>query len=342
MTNVATPPTAEAPKPPVVSASPQRRLHFPGSTVGPPVALLVLFAAFSIFADGFLSTGNIQTLLDQAAIPLIVAMGLTLVILTGSIDLSVEGVMAACCLTFTLLGMNNANGLDLGYAAIPIALVVGAAFGMFAGWVHTRFKLPSFMVTLGTWSIGLGVATILYGSSTPKMMDEDLLSLTAGNVLGVPKSVIVAAVVVALGWAICRYTRLGRYAYSIGGDEAVTRLSGINVSRYKIGIFAFAGTCFGLAGILGAIRLGVGDVGVGEGSLFLGISAVVLGGTLLSGGRGGMLQSMVGVAILVVLGNGLILIGASVYWQQGIQAAVIIIAVTLTGWSSRERLRVIK
>lgn len=340
MTNVASPPATGAPH--VQVTAKRRRSAAPGSQLGPPIALVVLFVAFSIAADGFLTVGNLQTLLDQAAIPLIVAMGLTLVILTGSIDLSVEGVMAGCCLTFTLLGLNSQNGLDLGYWAIPIAVAVGTAFGFFAGWVHVTFKLPSFMVTLGTWSIGLGLATVLYGSDTPKMLDERLLGLTAGTILGIPKSLIIAAIVVALAWAVSRYTRLGRYAYGIGGDEAVTALSGVNVSRYKIGVFAFAGTCFGIAGVLGATRLGVGDVAVGQGYLFLGISAVVLGGTLLSGGRGGMLQSLIGVAILVVLGNGLILIGASVYWQKGIQAAVIIVAVTLTGWSSRRRLRVIK
>jgi ribose transport system permease protein len=160
--------------------------------------------------------------------------------------------------------------------------------------------------------------------------------------LGVPALVVIAAVVVALFTFLAMATRLGRYSYAIGGDESIARVAGIPVDRYKVIIFTIAGLTAGLAGVLLTVRLGVGDVSVGSGQLFLTLAAIVLGGTLLSGGRGGPLHTVVGVLLLVVLGNGLLLSGASAYVQQAAQGLIIVVAVIASGWTARDRLRVIK
>ena len=147
---------------------------------------------------------------------------------------------------------------------------------------------------------------------------------------------------VLFAWVLQRYTRFGRYAYVIGGDESIARLSGINVDRYKILIFTFSGTMLALASILATSELGVGDVNTGTGYLFSSITAVVVGGTLLSGGRGGIMQSLIGSLVIAVIANGMILVGINPLAQQGIEGAIILLAVALTGWPSRRPLRVIK
>ncbi|WP_238418652.1 ABC transporter permease [Gordonia sp. 'Campus'] len=313
-----------------------------GRSVGPLVALLALCVVFSFTADSFFTLGNLNAIIQQAAIPLILAMGATLVILIGSVDLSIEGVMAASGLTFVLLAANSVNGNDLGLFAVLIAVGVGALFGLVNGVLHAVAKVPSFLVTLGTWFVGLGVATVLFGTSTPQLADAGLGEWAQGSLLGIPIIVVFAVVALLVTWFLCRCTPLGTQTYAIGGDEAVSKVTGINVVRTKVVLFTIAGVMSGLAGVLATIRLGVGDVGVGSGNLFLTLSAVVVGGTLLSGGRGGPLHSLVGILLLVVLGNGLLLSGASPYVQQGAQGVIIVAAVIATGWPARNRLRVVK
>lgn len=313
-----------------------------GRSVGPLVALVALCVVFSFTADSFFTLGNLNAIIQQAAIPLILAMGATLVILIGSVDLSIEGVMAASGLTFVLLAANSVNGNDLGLFAVVIAIGVGALFGLVNGVLHAIAKVPSFLVTLGTWFVGLGVATVLFGTSTPQLADARLGEWAQGAWLGIPIIVVFAVAALLLTWFLCRCTSLGTQTYAVGGDEGVSKVTGINVTRTKIVLFTIAGLMSGLAGVLATIRLGVGDVGVGSGNLFLTLSAVVVGGTLLSGGRGGPLHSLVGILLLVVLGNGLLLSGASPYIQQGAQGVIIVAAVIATGWPARNRLRVVK
>ncbi|MEV4734720.1 ABC transporter permease [Saccharopolyspora sp. NPDC049426] len=309
---------------------------------GPVLALVFLLFVFTAINPGFATGANLRALLDQAALPLILVSGASLVIVLGCIDLSLEGAMAASGLTFVLLVANDVNTNDFGYAAVVAGVLAGGAVGLANGLIHTKLRIPSFMVTLGTWSIALGVGTVLFGAGTPQITDAATLSSLTGSVFGIPMSIVIAGVVVAVASVISRSTRLGRYAYAIGGDESVVRLGSVPIDRYKTGVFVLAGLCTGLAGVLGCARLGVGSVDVGTGQLFTTISAVVLGGTLLSGGRGGVLQSVVGVGLLTVLGNGLVLAGVSPYVQQAIQGVVIIIAVAATGWRARSRLRIVK
>lgn len=310
--------------------------------VGPLIALVALVVVFAILSPVFLSQGNVTILLTQLSIPIVVATGMTFVVLLGSIDLSVAGVMATSSLVFVLLAQNDRNDVALGIAALLVATAAGALFGLLNGFLNVKLGIPSFMATLGTGAIGVGVATVLFGGRAPRLLDEAMRTLGSGTWGPIPLLFVVAILVLALAWGVQRYTKLGRYGYIIGGDEPIAKLSGISVGRYKIGAFILGGTASGLAGALSAAQLGVGSPQIGSNALFAAITAVVLGGTLLVGGRGGVLRSLVGVGILVVLANGLIQVGFDSSVQIAVQGAVIIVAVAITSWRLRRRVRVIK
>ena len=218
----------------------------------------MLCIAFSIADARFASLANIHTLASQAALPLILATGMTFIILQGSIDLSVEGVMAACSLTFALLVRNSRTGLDLGVLAIVAASLLGACFGVANGALITRLRVPSFMVTLGTWSITSGVAMLISGGQPPQIRDMGMRNWALGDSLGVPNLIVVAIVFLAGGYLLQSYTRFGRYSYIVGSSEDIARLSGVAVDRFKVLAFAFCGLSSGLAGALEVGAIGPG------------------------------------------------------------------------------------
>lgn len=313
-------------------------------SLGELAALVVLVAVFAALnPESFPTVVNARTILDQAALPLIIGVGATLVILMGSIDLSVEGVMGAAGMTFVLLSANSRDTVDLGLWAVLAALGVGVALGLLSGLVHTRLKVPSFIVTLGVWFVGLGVATVLFGESAiPFLADGSVQSWASGRTLGLPNSFVLAAFVVLLGAAAARLTRLGRFAYAIGNDEEIARDNGVRVDRFKVYVFVTAGACSALAGVLASLQLGAGSATVGIGTLFLTIAAVVIGGTSLGGGTGGILRTALGVLLLTVLNNGLILSGVSPNIQSGVSGTVLILAIVAAAWPHRSRLRIVK
>ncbi len=311
-------------------------------TAGPVLALVVLVVAFSVLSPRFATFGNAQNVLDQVAILLVLALGVTFVVLLGGIDLSLEGVMATSSLVVVLLATNDRNGNDLGYVAVLAGILTGSLFGLANGLLTTTLRIPSFMVTLGTGAIGIGIATVLFEGRAPRLLDAGVRSWAQDKALGVSLLVFVAAAVLLVAYLLQRWTRLGRYAYVIGGDEQIARLSGIPIARYKILSYTLSGTTAGLAGVMAASRLGVGEVQIGSGLLFTAITAVVLGGTVLAGGRGGVLQTLVGALLISVLANGLILVGVPSTVQQSVQGVVVIVAVAATGWHLRSRTRVVK
>ncbi len=309
--------------------------------LGALVVLIVVFAALN--PGSFLAIGNIRTILDQAATPLIVGVGATLVILMGSIDLSVEGIMGASGMAFVLTTANSRGSHDFGPLAFVIGIALGAAFGLVSGVLHTRLGVPSFIVTLGMWFVALGVATVLFGTdSIPLLPDGGIKTWPSDQTFGLPHSFELAALMVVLGIVITRYTKLGRFAYAIGNNEDVARNNGIAVGRTKIFVFATAGAFSGLAGVLGTLQLGAGSATVGTGTLFLTIAAVVIGGTSLSGGRGGILRTTLGVVLLTVLNNGLILSGVSPNVQSGVSGLILVVAIVAAAWPLRNRLRIVK
>jgi len=316
-----------------------------GSERVPVPALMVLVLiglVTTVFNPSFLSPGNLSDIADQSAIPVVLATGLTFVILMGGIDLSLEGVMAASCLSVSLMVSNDSNSLNLGLWAVPLGCAVGASIGMLAGASVALLRVPSFIVTIGTWQIGLGIAQLLFGEKPPRVLDANFRSIGTSHTLGITTTVWIGLAVVLLGLAVQQYTRFGRYAYVIGGSEETALLSGIRVRRYRAISFAVSGAAAGLAAVLATARSGVGDVAVGNGLLFTTISGVVVGGTFLTGGRGGVLHSAVGVIVMVAIANAMVLGGVSPYIQQAVQGTVVVVAAIVTLWRSRQRLRVIK
>ena len=274
---------------------------------------------------------------------MILAVGMTFIILQGSIDLSVEGVMGAASLVFALLVLNTRTGMDLGLMGCAVAVMLGAAIGATSGAVVTKLRVPSFMVTLGAWSFASGVAILLSAGDPPLVRDEALRAFGLGQgPFGLPNLALLAVAIVALGLVLQSYTRFGRYSYMIGGGEDIVRLSGIKVDRYKILAFALSGALAAVAGVAETARIGVGSAEIGPGQMFATITAVVIGGTALAGGRGGVIQSAIGVLILTVLANGMIYVGVTPYLQQAVQGGIVLVAVVATTWHLRNRMRVVK
>jgi ribose transport system permease protein len=309
---------------------------------GPLIALVLVCIGLGAADPTFATLPNLRTILDRSAIPLIVSVGMTFIILQGSIDLSVEGIMATSSLVFAMTVLNSRTGHDLGFFAMVLGAASGAMLGLVNGLLVTRLRVPSFMVTLGVWSVSMGIAMLLSGGAPPLIHDQAIRAFGLGQTLGVPNLAIVALVCLAVGYVLQGYTRFGRYSFVIGGGEDLARLSGMPVDRYKVLVFVVSGLLAGFAGVLESARIGLGHVDIGLGQMFGAITAVVIGGTSLSGGRGGVLQTAVGVLILSVLADGMIFIGVSPYLQKAVQGAIILGAILVATWHLRSRLRVVK
>ncbi len=326
-----------------VSAAPGRRWQTFRHRVGPYAPLLVLVALCVIIGlinPNFLSVRNLVRVANSAAIPLILGLGVTFVIIMGSIDLSIEGVVAFGAVILSLVVLNGANDNDFGLLGVLLVLALGAVLGFVNGLVHVGLRIPSFMATLGMWFVGVGTANAILGGVTVRVMDKGVRSLALERMIGVPLAVWIAVVALLVAYGIQRYTRLGRYMYAIGGGEDLAALSGIDVKRCRVAIFTIAGTFYGLGGIIAAAQQGAGFALIGQGRLFTTITAVVVGGTALWGGQGGVLQTLVGVLIVMVLSNGMVLMGISPYVQQVVQGVMIIIAVALS--VNRARIGIVK
>jgi ribose transport system permease protein len=309
---------------------------------GPPIALAVIFVAFSVLSSDFRTVGNVQNIMDTAAVLAVVTCGITFVLMMGSIDLSAPGVMGASAIAVALLVANNRNGNDLGLIGVLMAVALAAGLGCVSGLALVLLKVPSFMTTLGVSAVGLGVATLMFNGVQPNISDETLASWAVDRFLGLSYLTWIAAACVLVGWLVQRYSRLGRYAFAIGGAEEVLSLSGVRVAPYKVAVFTLAGAFYGLAGVMVTSQLSAGLVQAGKGYDFAAITAAVVGGTLLTGGRGGVLHSAVGVLIVTVLTNGLVQIGVSPYWQGGVQGLIVVAAVAAAVLPQRRRNQVTK
>lgn len=305
--------------------------------------LAVVIVVLSLINPRFASLENLRNILVQAAVPLIVVVGTTLVILIGSIDLSVEGIMGAAGMVWILLVPNARGGVDLGAWAWVIALGIGLVLGLLNGVIYTALRVPSFVVTLGMWNVGLGIGTILYGDDLlPSLTSDAMAQWPTRLALGLPDAFWLAAAVVLCGFLLTTFTQLGRGILAVGNNEPMAVVNGIPVARIKIVAFTIAGLMSALAGILATIELGSGSPGVGAGQLFTVIPAAVIGGTGLSGGEGGVLRSALGVFLLIILNNGLVLAGVNPNLQSGAFGAILVIAIVAVAWPQRGRLRVAK
>ncbi len=326
----------------VAPARPRPRRGVSLLDIGPSIALVVIVAVFSVLSSQFRTLTNFQNIMDTASVLAVVACGITFVLMMGSIDLSAAGVMGASAIAVSLLVANNRNDNDLGLLGVLIAVLLAAALGFLSGMALVLLKVPSFMTTLGVAAIGLGIATLMFAGVQPNISDAMLESLAVDRLLGFSYLTWLAAACVLVGFLIQRYSRLGRYAYAIGGAEEVLALSGVRVAPYKVAVFTLAGAFYGLAGVMVTSQLGAGLVQAGKGYDFAAITAAVVGGTLLTGGSGGVLHSTVGVLLVTVLTNGLVQVGVSPYWQGGVQGLIVVAAVAAAVAPQRRRNQVTK
>lgn len=298
-------------------------------TIAPVLGLIALIVFFSIANPRFFSMVNLVTILRQSAVPLILVVGMMCVILTGAIDLSLEGNMALSGIVTALLLLNDRNTNDLGMLAVIPGVAIGMIMGLLNGLIQVKARIPSFMVTLGTWFFALGLSIILYKGYTFPIRDDNFLSLYIGRTFGLANATLIAFALVLVGWLLLRYTRFGRYLYAIGGSEEIAKMSGISVDRYKILAFVMAGLFFGIAGVLNTARLGQGTAQIGS-WLFPTIAAVVVGGVSIAGGAGSVFNGVVGVFIVTIVQNGMTLLGLHPFTQMIVQGLIFIVAVYLT------------
>ena len=308
----------------------------------PLIALVVMVVALSLLSDKFLTIANQRNILLQISVNLCLSIGMTLIILTGGIDLSVGAILAmAGAVAAGLLK----NGLMLKvfgvalqftpFGAVMAGIFTGFALGWFNGFAITRFKLPPFVATLGMLSIARGLTMLWTGGFPITSLGATFGFIGAGIFLGVPMAVWISGGLVALFYFISRRTVLGRYIYAVGGSEKATAFSGINVDRVKIWVYAVGGALAAVAGLIVTARLDAADPKAGLGYELDCIAAVVIGGTSLSGGRGSILGTVLGCLIIGVLNNGLFLLDVSPFWQQVVKGLVILAAVAADKLGSR-------
>ncbi|NKJ08664.1 ABC transporter permease [Rhizobium sp. SG741] len=309
---------------------------------GPVVALIVLSVGFQLVSGSFFTVDNLKSVVEAAAVPAILAAAISFVVIMGSIDLSLEGTMATTSMIVALLVANGVNGNDYGMVGLLAALAVGLAFGLFNAVLNAVLQMPSLIVTLGTWFVGLGIAAVLFPARVPQINDPLILNLARLRLFDLSLVVYIALAVIVVSQLVLNFTRLGRMIYAIGGDEGLLVASGLRIRWVKIAAFSICGLLAGMCGVLLSAQLSTGNANIGSGLLFPAISAAVLGGTVLTGGRGGAVQSALGALILEVLNNGLIQIGAGPYTRHIISGSVIVIAVAAGGWHRRRKLRVVK
>ena len=288
-----------------------------------PIIVLVAMVIIFILANGvaFISPTNLVSLLNQMALPLVVALGLTFVIMLGSM----AGSLFACFVMNTQFANN-----DFGFWAIPMTIAISAACGLVVGLCHVYLRIPSFMASFAMMYICKGIGMLSYQGHPPTITDPIFVALAKTQWLGIPFITWVAVLMFAVCWYIQEYTAFGRHIYAVGTNESIPRSVGVSVEKVKIGVFTLAGVLFGVAGILGAIRMGQGQIVIGAGKMFPAQAAVVVGGTSLSGGKGGVTNTIVGVLIMTVLDNGLIMLGVNPNIRTGIQGLIILISVILT------------
>lgn len=290
---------------------------------GALIGLMLMCIVFSILSPAFASSYNVITIARQCSINLIAAVGMTMIILTGGIDLSVGGLLA---LVGTLVAGSLSGGMPLP-VAILLGILVGVVFGVVNGICVAWGRIPAFITTMATLSIARSLALIYSGGYPITGLPKSFAFIGTGLIGFMPVPVIIAAVVVLLGVFFLRNTILGRYIYSIGGNENASRLSGINVRFWKVVTYAIHGLLVAITGIVLTARMNSGQPGVGQGMELDIIAAVVIGGTSLSGGEGGLAGTIIGALIITVLNNGLTLLDINPYLQGLIIGAVILVAV---------------
>src|SRR5215469_10287428 len=313
------------------------------------IALLILMGIFTLLTRSFFTTENLIILVGQTAINAIMAIGMTFVILTGGIDLSVGSTVGLAAMVSGLL---IDRGLELPVfgivvyfnvpAIIVLVLCLGILVGAFNGLLVTRFNVAPFIATLGTLYVARGLAQLSNEGATfpnlvgnPDLRNTGFPILGAGTILGIPIVIWIMIIFTALGWFVASKTPFGRQVYAVGGNERAAELSGIYVQRIKMAVYMICGMCAAMTGLITASQLVAAHPATGESYELNAIAAVVLGGTSLAGGRGTIWGTLIGALVIGVLTNGLVLLGVQEFWKKVITGLVIILAVVLDQLQAR-------
>lgn len=312
-----------------------------GGRGGALIILLALMIAFAAATPDFLTKDNLLNILRQFSAPMVLAIGQTLVIVSRGIDLSVASTAA---LSGSVMGVAFAHWGWPEPVALALGILAGFGVGAFNGYVITRWRVPDFVATLGTFSAVRGVALLVTdglpvpdfqraqeGRTVPSLVS----TLGSDSVLGIPLIALVALGCALIGGFILGRTRLGRSAYAVGGNMEAARVSGINVERSKLRIYILSGVFAALAGFLLVGRTGSANALAGQGMELQSIAAVVIGGTNLFGGEGTVSGTVIGVLIIGVLSNGLSILGVAEFWQQVVNGLIIVVVVAIDQWRRR-------
>lgn len=296
------------------------------SKYGIVLVLLAMMVTMSILSEAFLTTQNLLNVVRQISFIGIVAMGVTMVIITTGIDLSSGSLIA-------LVSVVSATFAHPGEYPLIVPLILGLAIGAAAGFINgtitAKGKIPAFIATLGMMIAARGLALLLSDGRPVPDLSPSFLFIGKGEILGIPFPIIVFIAMGFISHLMLSKTKFGKYTYAIGGNEQAARICGINVDRYKIMIYTYAGLLSAIAGMMLTARISVGQPSMGVMFELDAIAAAVIGGTSLSGGVGTIGGTMIGALIIGVLNNGLDLLGVSSYWQQILKGAIIVTAVLI-------------
>lgn len=309
------------------------------SDYGIVLVLIGFCLILTVVSPYFLTTKNILNVLRQVSVNGLISIGMTFVILTGGIDLSVGSVLAFAGVvgaSFASSAIREVSAPTI--ISVLIALLSGLALGCMTGFLISKWKLAPFIITLGTMSIARGL-TYIYTDGMPiPQLDKSFLFIGKGYLLGIPIPVVLFAIAFVICWILLNKTRYGRYVYAIGGSEKSARISGINTKLIFFSVYALSGLLSALGGVILTARTTAGLPQAGTSYEMDAIAAVVIGGTSLAGGQGTLFGTLIGVLIMGVMNNGLDLLGVSSYYQQVFKGLIIIAAVLLDSFrKSSER-----
>lgn len=299
-------------------------------------ALIVLVALMGSTSPSFLTVRNFMNVLDDTATLLVLSLGETFVILIGGIDLSIQAIAAMTSIVTAILIPR------MGYLAFIVATLVGTFAGFLNGIVHTKARMPTFIVTLGSMGLWTGIA-FATSKATPIQIlrtDHGYLTWVKGTTLGVPNGAIVALLVLLICFVFQNLTKFGRYVYAIGAGEQATKVAGVRIPLYKTLAFTLCGTFAGLAGVMLAGRVGSGSPRLADGFLLMAIASVIVGGTAITGGAGGVFNTLVGTFIISITRIGMTIVGVNILAQQIVYGLIVILAVAMT--TDRSKIPIIK
>jgi ribose/xylose/arabinose/galactoside ABC-type transport system permease subunit len=296
------------------------------------IAFFIICLSIAFISPQFLTVANWTIIITQVSINALLAFGVTFVIITGGIDLSLGSMVAVTGVVAATMAHPEAYPVMV---PIMVGLLAGVLFGAFNGFVITKTNIAPFIVTLGTMTILRGLALILSKGRPISNLSDGFNFIGGGTILGIPLPIIILVIVFIICSVLLKNTLLGRYIYAVGGNQEAARASGINVNQVKMAVYTLCGLLAGLAGILLTSRVTTGQPNAGAGFELDAIAAAVIGGTSTTGGKGTIMGTLIGALLIGVINNGLDLLNVSSYYQQVVMGTIIIGAVVLDSWNVR-------